>query len=151
MVRRRQFRPGIVATVVRQFEQIGYQIRDGGYICPETSPRLSDRRFREMFGCSSTVCANAWLLIMDGWNDKPSAATKDRFLWALSLLKSYDTEGNLSCNAGEGCDEKTFRHWAWFFLEELSQNHVEIVRTFAMLSNTVLLSFCHHPHCCFSI
>ena len=79
-----------------------------------------------MFGCSSTVCANAWLLIMDGWNDKPTGATKDRFLWALNLLKSYDTEGNLSGNAGEGCDEKTFRHWACF-LEELSQNHVKIV------------------------
>ena len=116
---------------------MGYRIRDGGYICPETSPRLSDRRFREMFGCSSTVCANAWLLIMDGWNDKPSAATKDRFLWALSLLKSYDTEGNLSCNAGEGCDEKAFRHWAWFFLEELSQNHVEIVCIFMKCSSVV--------------
>ena len=104
-----------------------------------------------MFGFLSTVCANAWLLILDSWNDKPLAATKDRFLWALSLLKSYDTEGNLSCNAGEGCDEKTFRHWAWFFLEELSQHHVEIVHTFAMLSNTVLLSFRHNPHCCFSI
>ena len=127
MVRRRRFRPGIVATVVRQFEQIGYRIRDGGYIYDETAPRLGNRRFREMFGCSSTVCANAWLLIMDGWNDKPTGATKDRFLWALNLLKSYDTEGNLSGNAGKGCDEKTFRHWAWFFLEELSQNHVEIV------------------------
>ena len=127
MVRRRRFRPGIVATVVRQFEQIGYRIRDGGYIYDETAPRLGNRRFREMFGCSSTVCANAWLLIMDGWNDKPTGATKDRFLWALNLLKSYDTEGNLSGNAGKGCDEKTFRHWAWLFLEELSQNHVEIV------------------------
>ena len=86
-----------------------------------------------MFGCSSTVCANALLLIMDGWNDKPSGATKDRFLWALSLLKSYDIEGNLSCNAGEGCDEKTFRHWALFFLEELLENHVKLVRTFTML------------------
>lgn len=80
-----------------------------------------------MFGCSSIVCANAWLLIVDGWDDMPPIATKDKFLWALNLLKVYDTEGNSSGNVGEGCDEKTFRYWSWWFLEELSERHVEIV------------------------
>ena len=61
-----------------------------------------------MFGCSYTICANAWLLMIDGWDDKLLLATKDKFLWALNLLKAYDTEGNSSANIGQGCDEKTF-------------------------------------------
>jgi len=130
MVRRRRFKPGIVATAVRQFEQIGYRIRHGGVpnsISDISYPRLGDRRFRQKFGCSSTVCANGWLLIMDGWRNKPRGVTKERWLWALHLLKSYDTEGNLSARVGEGCDEKTFRKWAWYLLEELSEKHAEIV------------------------
>ena len=82
-----------------------------------------------MFGCSSIVCANAWMLILEGFNhDMPSSATKVGFLWALNLLKAYDTEGNASGNVGEGCDEKTFRYWAWWFIETLSERSVEIVR-----------------------
>ena len=57
----------------------------------------------------------------------PSGATKVRFLWALNLLKAYDTEGNLSGNVGERCDEKTFQYWAWYFIEILSERLVEVV------------------------
>ena len=46
--------------------------------------------------------------MIDGWNDKQSLATKDKFLWALNLLKAYDTEGNSSANVEEVCDKKTF-------------------------------------------
>ena len=81
-----------------------------------------------MFGCSSIVCANAWMLILDGFDhDMPSGATKVRFLWALNLLKAYDTEGNSSGNVGEGCDEKTFQFWSWYFIETLSVRSVEVV------------------------
>lgn len=39
-----------------------------------------------MFGCSSTICAKAWLLMIDGWDDKMLLATTYKFLWALHLL-----------------------------------------------------------------
>ena len=48
------------------------------------APWLHDRGFREMlFGCSSIVCANAWLLIIEVFDediDMPSGATMVRFL-----------------------------------------------------------------------
>ena len=50
---------------------------------PFMAPRLHDRRFHEMFGCSSIVCANAWLLIIEVFDediDMPSGATMVRFL-----------------------------------------------------------------------
>ena len=68
------FREGIVNAVVSQFERIAFCIRRG--------------------------CANAWLLMIDGWDDKLLLATKDKFLWALNLLKAYDTKGNSSANIG---------------------------------------------------
>ena len=115
------------------------------------APRLHDRRFCEMFRCSSIVFANAWLLIIDVFNhDMPSGATKVRFLWALNLFKAYDTEGNLSENVGEGCNEKTFRYWAWYFIKILSERWVEIVRLVAFVSCFLLFvttqnkKFLHH-------
>ena len=128
MVRRRRYADATVAMVAEAFEKLGYRIRRGGIVNHFTAPKLHDRRFREMFGCSSIVCANAWLLILDGFDhDMPSGATKVRFLWALNLLKAYDTEGNSSGNVGEGCDEKTFRFWSWYFIETLSVRSVEVV------------------------
>ena len=58
-------------------------IRRGGIVNAFMAPRLHDRRFREMFGCSSIVCANAWLLIIEVFDediDMPSGATMVRFL-----------------------------------------------------------------------
>ena len=99
MVQRRRYADATVAMVAEAFEKLGYRIRRGGIMNNSTAPKLPDRRFREMFGCSSIVCANAWLLILDGFDhDMPSGATKVRFLWALNLLKAYDTEGNSSEN-----------------------------------------------------
>ena len=126
-----------------------------------SAPRLHDRKFREMFGCSSIVCANAWLLIIEVFDeDMPSGATKVRFLWALNLLKAYDTEGNLSGNVGERCDEKTFQYWAWYFIEILSERSVEIVRIVVFVScfsfiydtttPTQTLSYAIIVLCCFT-
>lgn len=103
-------------------------MRAGGFIMDGyTSPRLNDRRFSGKIGCYSTVCANTWLLLMDGWDDRPRNATKEKFLWGLHLLKSYDTESNLSDSVGEGCNKKTFRKWSRFMLEGLEPNHVKVV------------------------
>jgi len=50
----------------------------------------------------------------------------DRFFWGLVLLKSYDNEQNTTSRVG-ALDEGTFRHWAWWFIEELSYLESEVV------------------------
>lgn len=99
-----QLQDGIVQSVAHEFEQIAYHIRNGGFINPDVEPWLSNRRFLEKFGCSSTVCANAWLLIVDGQHNMTLLATKDKLLWSLNLLKIYNTEGNLPGDGSGGCD-----------------------------------------------
>ena len=64
---------------------------------------------------------------MHDWEDRPRGLTKIRFLWALSLLKSYNTENNMSGDCG--CDEKTFRYWCWLIIQELADRVPEIVST----------------------
>ena len=130
MVRRRRFDERLITGISYEFEQLSYQMRRGNIgIRIENNPdypQLNERRFKAMFGCTSTVCANAWLIVVDGWRDRPTGATKVQFLWALHLLKSYDTEINLASNVG-GVDEKTLRYWTWYFLEALADRKEEIV------------------------
>ena len=87
---------------------------------------MNERRFKAMFGCTSIVCAYAWLIVVDRCRDRSTGATKVQFLWALHLLKSYDIEINLVSNVG-GVDEKTLRYWTWYFLEALADRKEEIV------------------------
>ena len=42
------------------------------------------------------------------------------------LLKRYETE-NVLCSSSGGEDEKTFRKWAWLFVEELSLLEPDVV------------------------
>ena len=86
------------------------------------SATTADRRFRAWFGPSTIVCAKTWVLIVEmnaGDGGMCPGATKERFLWGLSILKRYNTEENLAAAAG-GVDEKTLRKWGWFFIDELS-------------------------------
>ena len=127
-----------------EFEQLGYifkrsKLNSYNY---HDGPQLNNRGFREAFGCSSRECSLAWLLVADGWTDRPKQATKIRFLWALSLLKTYDTETNMANSCG--VDEKTFRKWAWFFIQELSFRIGDIVSKTASF-----LSYCCHHICSF--
>ena len=128
-----------------EFEQLGFIFKRGkSPVLHHNTPQLNDRRFRTAFGCCSRVCSLAWLLVVDGWTNRPKQATKIWFLWALSLLKTYDTEANMASNCG--VDEKTFRKWAWFFIQELSFWIGDIV--VSKLSSLYFASFlsycCHH-------
>jgi hypothetical protein len=92
----------------------------------EGSAVTMERRFRAWFGTSATVVAKTWTLLteVNGW-ERPAEA-KGKFLWALMLLKRYETEENLAVSAG-GVDEKTFRKWAWFFVDLLSYLEPDVV------------------------
>ena len=128
MVHRRRFNDRRIAAVAFEFEQLAFRMRRGNQFLPleYDSPRLNEFRFKAMFGVTSTICANGWLITVDGWRDRPAVATKERFLWGLHLLQSYDTKPNLASNVG-GVDEKTFREWAWFMLEAFADRQAEIV------------------------
>ena len=62
--------------VAAEVEKLGYRIQNGGIVNNFMAPKLHDRRFHEMFGCSSIVCVNVWMLILEGFNqDMPLYAT----------------------------------------------------------------------------
>lgn len=74
----------------------------------------------------------------------PEGATKERHLWALILLKSYDTDEVNAARVG-GVDEGTFRKWAFWFVNEISHLEPEVVRPLAceieLLTLVVVNSF----------
>ena len=134
-----------------EFEQIGFIFKRGkSPVLHHNTPQLNDRRFRTAFGCCSRVCSLAWLLVVDGWTNCPKQATQIWFLWALSWLKTYNIEANMASNCG--VDEKTFRKWAWFFIQELSFRIGDIVScrlyTLLLFYHIVViifvLSYCIH-------
>ena len=132
----------ILNRIARNFEAYGHQLKRERTFegIDEHSPLLNDRRFRSGFGCSSIVCAKAWLLLVHDWEDRPRGLTKIRFLWALSLLKSYNTENNMSGDCG--CDEKTFRYWCWLIIQELADRVPEIVSTLIIFLFLQITSIC---------
>ena len=133
-----EYDTSILIDLEIEFEQLGFIFKRSKSPCLHyNTPQLNDRRFRTAFGCCSRVCSLAWLLVVDGWTNRPKQATKIRFLWALSLLKTYDTETNMANSCG--VDEKTFRKWAWFFIQELSFRIGDIVSKLNCRRYT-----CHH-------
>jgi hypothetical protein len=82
---------------------------------PDGSKRTGDRRFRAMFGCLPGHCAILWNTIND---EHPIGGEPKHLLYALMFLKVYGTEHVHSSIAK--CDEKTFRKWAWAYVELLS-------------------------------
>lgn len=119
-----QFDNATIEVLATDFENIAFRLfRDGKGL--GGSAGVKDRRMRAWVGCSATVVAKAWHLLCEG-EPLPRGATKERFLWALMLLKSYDTEENNASRVG-GVDEGTFRSWSWWFIDELSYLEDEVV------------------------
>ena len=88
------------------------------------SQRTEHGKFKSFFGASAEVCFDVWYKLDPQINISRSAQPK-HLLWALMLVKVYATEevlAKLAC-----CDEKTYRKWAWLFLEEISETVFPIV------------------------
>ena len=125
------------------FIAIAYRLFKGR--TPSSSHLVNDRRLRAWCGCSPTVIAKVWNLL-DRFGGLEQEATRDRLLWALHLLTSYNnTETSAAfCKA----DEKTFRRWAWYFIEEISYLENFVVCTSALFGFVPMvlslnpLSFC---------
>lgn len=86
----------------------------------------SDRRFRSTFGTTPEVCAVIWNML-DPYSTMEDAASPKHLLWALMFLKVYAKE-SIHCAMVGGVDEKTFRKWAWYFVEHISYLEAEVVR-----------------------
>ena len=73
------------------------------------------RKFRQNYGTSPFVCKLLWRELAPML---PKKYRQKHMLYALRFLKTYATE-EVSA-AVEGCDKKTFRESAWFFVHKLS-------------------------------
>jgi hypothetical protein len=81
-------------------------------------------RFGLLFGVTPDLSSELWTLLSSE-TTMDSYAKPKHLLWALMLMKIYATEAVLSVLAG--CDEKTFRKWAWTFIEEMSNLSESVV------------------------
>ena len=95
---------------------------------------IRQRRFKSHFGVAPDVVVNAWELLMESKylrDNRPGLqpeADPVHLLWALMLLKRYDTMDVLASHLK--IDEDTLRKWALFYLEALAELDKEVVRLF---------------------
>ena len=104
-----------------EFERLAFELFYDGRFAD--SNLVQDSRIRSWCGCSSLVLAKAWFLLQDSLTEY---ATQQKFLWCMYFLSQYpqnDMEGASRCLA----DEKTYRRWVWFFVEELAYLEDDIV------------------------
>ena len=136
-----------------EFDEVGMEMlgREVG-----GSKVTHDRRFISNFGCLPPTCATLWHRLLTSGHEAfmvevkslVSKKSKKRFypncppykachlLWALHLMMCYPTE-----NQGISiinCDEKTFRKWAWAFIEALSSLKNEVVSKKMIRKNFIL-------------
>ena len=114
------------------FEDLGFAMmlpnKSNAQRCNE---RTRLERFKSWFGTPPDIVAIVWAgLALTGWlrfthNPKP-----EHLLWSLVFLKTYSTEPTLASRVG-GVDEKTFRKWAWFYVEGIAGLASKTVSTFA--------------------
>ena len=104
---------GIICDAAAQVMGLQY------YGCRLTS-KVYHRRFKSYFGFSARKVAFVWNnLIQIGWTQYERSASPTHLLWALAYMKTYAPEHKMALDLG--IDEKTFRKWAWFFMEGISE------------------------------
>ena len=109
-----------------QFEAMGQQL--SGYAV-STSDKIKRERFVSFFGVEPLIVSIIWSMIVDEdqalvafYVDSPKPI---HLLWALLFLRCYNT--NTRNAAMAGCDEKTFRHWSWTYVEAIANLDKEVV------------------------
>jgi hypothetical protein len=120
-----QFDAAAIALLERDFYRLGSSLVRGR---PDNrfADATADRRFGGWFGVSWTVAAKTWTLIAEANNFKSPTDAKNKLLWALKLLKSYETEENFAALVG-GVDKKTARKHAWNFIDLISYCEHDVV------------------------
>lgn len=78
---------------------------------------ITNRRFRSTFGLSPEIASDIWNLLPRIRYGRPQ-----HLLWAWLFLKLYSTE---KINASlAGCNEKTFRKWAFCYIRLIANTNI---------------------------
>jgi hypothetical protein len=81
--------------------------------------------FRTYFGTFPLICSVLWAKV-DPLNTISLRARPIHLLWALLFMKQYSTEnfhGDIV-----GCDQKTFRNWAWLFVDAIESLRYQVIK-----------------------
>ena len=90
------------------------------------------RRWKSWFGVTPEIAAEVWCLLKVDWTNNLTSPNPEHLLWALSLLKMYKKEAE---HASEfRVDEKTFRKWAFFYLEGIARLASKVVSALNSIS-----------------
>jgi hypothetical protein len=96
-----------------------------------TAHRKSHKRFCATFGMPPRLVALVWkCLLNDGFLNHlgPRSIKPVHLLWSLYFLRCYNIEQINGMTVG--CDEKTFRKWAWFYakcIAKLDAKYVSVI------------------------
>jgi len=114
-----------VTAFAKQFEHHAFRLFRQEEV-PD-SPDATHHLYRAWCGCSSSVSAMVWILLVQEFNDcLPKHASMERMIWALHLLSKFDSERS---NASLfGVDDVTYRRWAWWFITKISSLETSVVR-----------------------
>lgn len=88
---------------------------------------LARRRFVSTFGTDPIVVTVVWRLLLP-WRQRQRGIKPQHLLWALMFMKLYTVETTVSSMAG--VTEKTYRKWAWRFVEAIGRLSGKVVSTF---------------------
>ena len=93
---------------------------------------VNRRRWKSWFGVTPEIAAEVWCLLKVDWTNNLTSPNPEHLLWALSLLKTYKKEAE---HASEfRVDEKTFRKWAFFYLEGIARLASKVVSALNSIS-----------------
>lgn len=105
------------------------------------------RFWRHKFGATPLVCSVLWDRLEAALEQMPNNKQLKHLLWGLMLLRTYADEADLAKDAGgqDGCvDGKTFRKWAWLFVEAISFLEASVIlwenRRFNDIFNDAMIS-----------
>lgn len=132
-----EFKAGRLAKAEKQMEKTLFSIfspQDGPQDDLHDRPPLDasynlvrDRRVHAWIGCSVATAAKVWYLVGDMVIDNYGPeATMDHLCWALYMLKHYPEEAEAVTKVG-AADEKTFSHWAWIMISQMSSTAHDVV------------------------
>lgn len=139
-----------VATSARGFLKLGLNLK--GVRFRKSSQRRNKRRFISIFGTEPCICSIIWeMLTLTKWTAHTNKPKPVHLLWALRLLKSYSTEADLAAEVG-GKDEKTFRKWAWFYIEGVANLAEKVVSKIRSYYSDIYMLYCKYLNLfyCFS-
>ena len=102
------------------------------------SEKVRLRRFKSHFGTPPEIAAYTWELLINSKfvrNELPGirhcGPNPVHMLWALMLLKRYDTMEVLADHLK--IDEDTLRKWSHFYLEAMAELDADVVSDYVLL------------------